>query len=148
MTMKVAALPVLLAWLLCGCAQIQPSARLDHLSFSVPPRFELKEDSVKDSAGDMVLSRWRSPRGEVLEVLAWPAGSVVDRGPMIRESEEPIEVAGQNTMLIRTKMFFGHEEDSLVVHLRQGDAICIVHATGMTAGDFKDIARSVMLEGK
>jgi len=95
--MKETALPVLLAWLLCGCAQIPQSARVDRLSLSVPSRFELKDDSVRDPAGDMVLSRWRSPRGEVLEVLAWPQGPAVDRGPMIRESEEPLEVAGQNT---------------------------------------------------
>ena len=146
--MRVPVLPFLLIWLLCACTHTTPSARVDRLSLSIPPRFELKEESIKDSAGDMVSSRWRSPRGEVLEVLAWPTGAVVDRGPMIRASEEPLEVAGQNTKLIRTKTFLGHEEDSLVVHLRQGDAVYIVHATGMTAGDFKDIVRSVKLEGK
>jgi hypothetical protein len=120
----------------------------DGLTLTVPSRFKVEKGETEAPAGDMVVSRWRSSSGEVLELMAWPNGPAVDRGPMIVATEEPLQVAGQPTKLIKTKVFFGSTEEVLVIHLRQGETRYLISAKGMKAEDFKSVLRSVRLERK
>jgi len=80
--------------------------------------------------------------------MVWPDGPKVDRGPIIVATEEPLEVAGQQTKLVTTRVFFGSDQEALVIHLRQGEARYLVSAKGLSVKTFKDILKTLELSRK
>ena len=134
-----------------GCPAPHVSKSIDvechALVLSLPTRFVVVTLNEREPADGMVHSEWKTSSGEELSVLVWPDGPRVDidRGPMIVASQEPFSMAGVATRLVRTEVFFGVEDEVLVVHFAIGKAAYVVYARSMSRRDFVSILETARL---
>ncbi len=118
------------------------------LSLTVPSAFKLEESTVTDAPDEMMFTCWRGPHAEVLKLIEWPSYPKLDRGPMVAAWEESITVAGQETRLISTEMFFGNSVELLVVHLHRGQVYYVITADGIEPDVFKAILDTVVFRAE
>jgi len=135
--------------LMAGCAANQyktghtyNSYNIHNLKLKIPSKYKASEQSVQDPAGDMLIYRWKSLTGGTLEVLVWPTGPRIERGPMVVDTEEVTIVANQQTKLIKASIFFGNKEEVLVVHLKNSRARYLINSKNININEFKSILNS------
>ena len=121
-----------------------PSDAHEKLIVTPPARFTLLHEEKTD--GDLLLTEWRSDTGEVLEVMCWPEGPQLDRGPMVVDAAEPVSLAGSQTQLIWTKVFFGNNDEAWVVNIQREESVYVIYGKNISKTEFLTILGSVGFE--
>ena len=123
-------------------------AQVGALAFNLPPGLKL-QTQPRESTGEAAYSHWLAEDGRSIEVYVYAHYIRQERGGIVAANKDAIEVAGQRTKLIETKIFFGEPKRVLAVYLNFGDMIYLIVGDKMTVKDFLKILQSVDLtEGK
>jgi len=85
---------------------------------------------------DMIVYEWQNDSGGRLTILYWTKGPKIDRGKMVTEWVEDIEVAGVPAKMSETKVFIGTPKRVLVTHPRIGSGQYVIFADQMTKAEF------------
>jgi hypothetical protein len=144
--MKIAAGLFFLA--VCSVGARADLAQVGALAFDLPPGLKL-QTQPRESTGEAAYSHWRAEDGRSIEVYVYAHYIRQERGGIVAANKDPIEVAGQRTKLIETKIFFGEPKRVLAVYVNFRDTIYLIVGDRMTLKDFLKFLQSVdLVEGR
>jgi len=134
---------VILSLMMMGAMTRADVLAVGSITVKIPANFRPVQLHTKDSLGDLEDNLWQADGGRKLELIYYSNFPKQDRGPMIIAKDEEIEIAGQKTKLIETKMFFGAEKKVLVVYLNFGDSIYIIDSENVPKSEFVAVLKSI-----
>jgi len=129
--------------LLSVTARAEP-AKVRALTFELPPG--LTAQPSPPSRGEAEVHRWQALDGRRIEVFVYDQYIKQDRGGILAETKDPIEVAGQRTKLIATKIFFGEPKRVLAVYLNLGETIYLIVGERMSEKEFVKVLQGISHE--
>lgn len=129
--------------LLSVAAQAGPG-KIGALSFELPSRFKLQPTPA--SRGEDAVKRWEAPDGASIEVFLYYHDIKQERGGIVAATKDSIEVAGQRTKLISTRIFFGEPKQVLAVYLNFGDSIYLFVGDHISERDFMRLLQGINVE--
>ena len=130
------------------------------LKFKLPINWETKTKIQPPSEIDgMEQMEIMGRNGQIITVLKIPKNFIrfdsggnplplIDRGMIVKAEEKPIQVAGINTSLIKTEVFFGSPVEVLVVYLKIDDFTFCIFCKNINEKNFINILDTFKIETK
>lgn len=137
---------------LVGCMENSKTYEIGSLKFQLPEEYveiSKKKDQINSRIPDQpptiehVIS-FQNSAGRNVYLFFWQGFPWRDYGPMVKKKSYPVNIAGKETSMIRTKQFMGSDQEVLVVHFKlNNDENLMIYTPDMKPNEFKKFLEAI-----